>query len=74
MLGILRGKWCRKSFRVPCTVITVFTLQTYIYRNTLPRIARHNEIRVVMLEHNVERDETGKVKQTIKNAYSRSVV
>ena len=77
MLGILRGKWCRKSFRVPCTLITVFMLQTYIYRNTtLPRIARHNEIRVVMLEYNVERGETdSKVKQTIKNAYSsRSVV
>jgi len=76
MLGVFRGKWCRKSFRVPCTLITVFMLQTYIYCNTtLPRIARHNEIRVVMLEYNVERDKTSKVKQTIKNAYSsRSVI
>lgn len=58
-----------KASAIPCTLITAFMLQAYIYRNTtLPRIARRNEIRVVALEYNAERDETGKVKQTIKNA------
>lgn len=58
-----------KASAVPCTLITAFLLQTYIYRNTTPpRIARHNEIRVVTLEYKAERDETDKVKQTIKNA------
>lgn len=32
-----------KTTAVPCTLITVFMLQTYIYRNTTPpRIARRN--------------------------------